>query len=459
MNINTPLQLFTYTVDNPVEIKDLSSIANVSKVIGIDENGGFQFYIDGLPDFLQGLTSLSNNQGYAIISKAEASFPYELYVSTDDIPESVTITKLAQIATYCGTGFNLVGITITSQPSNAELSGDTASFSVEATVVGGVSLTYQWQISTDDGANWNDISGETNATLNLIGLSSNDVGNQYRVIVGATDEDSVTSDAASLTATSSFTDTEITITQQLGDITTDTTSPVVLTVAASTNNGAPLSYQWFFSKYYSHEMDNDDYINAWYPSDDNFNSHYEDYGFVSNGMETSQVILQKAGTPNEFLAAQCRISAPSTSEITGEPNVITVVSPKIKIMSVGGVRNQIIVANAGTSSANGLYCFAGYSEVPLVNGSGSFTSPVWKGGGNTICLVLSSDQTTYHWAIVNGSSPTTNISLAYYTQEKLSYAEPRTSASWELGSLGSFPPPSITKSTCAYGPATYDEFL
>ena len=201
MNINTPLQLFTYTVDNSVAIKDLSSIANISKVIGIDENGGFQFYIDGLPDFLQGLTSLENNEGYAIISKPAASFPYELYASTDNIPESVTIAKLAQIATYCGTGFNLVGITITSQPSNAELSGDTASFSVEATVVGGVSLTYQWQISTDDGANWNDINGETNATLNLSGLSSNDVGNQYRVIVGATGEDSVTSNAASLTAT------------------------------------------------------------------------------------------------------------------------------------------------------------------------------------------------------------------------------------------------------------------
>lgn len=201
MNINTPLQLFTYTVDNPVEIKDLSSIANVSKVIGIDENGGFQFYIDGLPDFLQGLTSLSNNQGYAIISKAEASFPYELYVSTDDIPESVTITKLAQIATYCGTGFNLVGITITSQPSNSELSGDTAAFSVEATVVGGVALNYQWQISTDDGANWNDISGETNATLNLTGLSSNDVGNQYKVIVDGVGVDPVTSDVAVLTVT------------------------------------------------------------------------------------------------------------------------------------------------------------------------------------------------------------------------------------------------------------------
>jgi Flp pilus assembly pilin Flp len=78
---------------------------------------------------------------------------------------------------------------------------------VEATVVGGVSLTYQWQISTDDGANWNDINGETNATLNLSGLDSNDIGNQYRVIVGATGEDSVTSNAVSFTATTTTTTT------------------------------------------------------------------------------------------------------------------------------------------------------------------------------------------------------------------------------------------------------------
>jgi len=239
MNINTPLQLFTYTVDNSVAIKDLSSIANISKVIGIDENGGFQFYIDGLPDFLQGLTSLENNEGYAIISKPAASFPYELYASTDNIPESVTIAKLAQIATYCGTGFNLVGITITSQPSNDELSGDTASFSVEATVVGGVSLTYQWQISTDDGANWNDISGETNATLNLTGLSSNDVGNQYRVIVGATGEDSVTSNAVSLTAPA----VTLSITQHPQN-TTAVDGEASFDVAATVSDGSALTYQW-----------------------------------------------------------------------------------------------------------------------------------------------------------------------------------------------------------------------
>jgi hypothetical protein len=206
MNITKALELFTYTPTEALEISTSTSIDNINYIISINENNVFLRYTPGAPEFLQGFTSLESGKGYCLSSKTNA-IPYEFYASTDDVPDSVTLNQLYQIATYCGTGFNLLGITITSQPSNAELSGDTASFSVEATVVGGVSLTYQWQISTDDGANWNDINGETNATLNLSGLDSNDIGNQYRVIVGATGEDSVTSNAVSFTATTTTTTT------------------------------------------------------------------------------------------------------------------------------------------------------------------------------------------------------------------------------------------------------------
>jgi len=198
MNISKKIQFFTYTPTETVLISELPNVDDISSIMAVDENNVPIKYVDGVVDWLQTLKYLKTNSGYMIKSKLSATLPYELYPSIDDIPESVTISQRLQIATYCGTGFNLLGITITSQPSNDELSGDTASFSVEATVVGGVSLTYQWQISTDDGANWNDINGETNATLNLSGLSSNDVGNQYRVIVGATGEDSVTSNTAAI---------------------------------------------------------------------------------------------------------------------------------------------------------------------------------------------------------------------------------------------------------------------
>jgi VCBS repeat-containing protein len=47
-------------------------------------------------------------------------------------------------------------------------------------------LTYQWQVSTDSGATFNDISGETNATLTISTLTVTEDGNIYKVLVSHT---------------------------------------------------------------------------------------------------------------------------------------------------------------------------------------------------------------------------------------------------------------------------------
>ncbi|PID51979.1 MAG: hypothetical protein CR972_04245 [Candidatus Moraniibacteriota bacterium] len=49
------------------------------------------------------------------------------------------------------------------------------------------SISYQWQVSTDNGASFSDMPGETNATLNLTGTVSMD-GNIYRVMTNCTDK-------------------------------------------------------------------------------------------------------------------------------------------------------------------------------------------------------------------------------------------------------------------------------
>ncbi len=74
----------------------------------------------------------------------------------------------------------LAGAAITTQPSNSSAcAGTNASFTIVATGAGG----YQWQVSTDGGATFNDISGETSATLNLSGITSAMNSNQYRVVI------------------------------------------------------------------------------------------------------------------------------------------------------------------------------------------------------------------------------------------------------------------------------------
>ena len=57
-------------------------------------------------------------------------------------------------------------------------------FSVTASSTGsGASITYQWQISTNSGGSFANVSGATNQTLALTGLTATENGNQYRVRV------------------------------------------------------------------------------------------------------------------------------------------------------------------------------------------------------------------------------------------------------------------------------------
>ena len=70
-------------------------------------------------------------------------------------------------------------------PADADaISGSTASFFVSATVTQGITLSYQWQLSSDSGVTFVDISGETGSTLTIT-PSISDNGNSYRCKVSA----------------------------------------------------------------------------------------------------------------------------------------------------------------------------------------------------------------------------------------------------------------------------------
>ncbi len=98
---------------------------------------------------------------------------------------------------------------ITTQPVNTSvcvsggLASTTTTFSVVAT---GGGLTYQWQVSTDGGTTWTNITnggsyaGATSATLTLSGVPVTFTNNRYRVIVTTGGCTGVTSASATLTA-------------------------------------------------------------------------------------------------------------------------------------------------------------------------------------------------------------------------------------------------------------------
>ncbi len=87
--------------------------------------------------------------------------------------------------------------TVTSNPSNqTATAGDEVTFTAAAN--GNPAPTMQWQVSTDGGKTFNDISGATNPILTLAGLTTAMSGNEYQAVftnsIGST-----TSSAATLT--------------------------------------------------------------------------------------------------------------------------------------------------------------------------------------------------------------------------------------------------------------------
>jgi hypothetical protein len=129
------------------------------------------------------------------------------------IPERVLRTLLgvvlivAGLATIIGSGGGGSGggaaeipdaaPTITTQPASVSVTAPaTATFNVVASGV--PEPTYRWQLSTDGGATFSDISGATSASYTTAATSGADSGRRYRVVVSNA-AGSVTSDAVMLT--------------------------------------------------------------------------------------------------------------------------------------------------------------------------------------------------------------------------------------------------------------------
>jgi Secretion system C-terminal sorting domain len=89
-------------------------------------------------------------------------------------------------------------VVLTTSPVNrAVCVGGNTSFSVAAT---GGPITYQWQVSTDGGLTYTNITGATGTTLNVNGVTQTMNGNRYRcVLTAAPCAGSTTTTAATLT--------------------------------------------------------------------------------------------------------------------------------------------------------------------------------------------------------------------------------------------------------------------
>jgi hypothetical protein len=127
---------------------------------------------------------------------------------------------------------------ITDQPQNqAVLVGNKATFTVVPTLEASApTITYQWQVSTNNGITWNSILHATSASYQTSATTITANGNQYRVLL--TDTTGTTTSAAATLSVQ-----YITINTQPAALTLQQNNSATFVVSATGNPG--LSYQWY----------------------------------------------------------------------------------------------------------------------------------------------------------------------------------------------------------------------
>ena len=141
--------------------------------------------------FINGVTT--NTLVLSFVSAATAG-SYDVVVSGACPPSVTSNTVVLNVAS---------APTITTQPVNVTVcSGLNTSFSVVATGVPPPTI-YQWQVSTDGGATWNNVAatvpGVFTPTLSLLNVTTGMSGNRYRVIITNSCGQTITSNSATLT--------------------------------------------------------------------------------------------------------------------------------------------------------------------------------------------------------------------------------------------------------------------
>ena len=115
----------------------------------------------------------------------------DYFITITGVSGSITHTRIITYTIQAGTGPS-----ITTQPSGQTVcAGSNVTFSV---VTSGTVTSYQWQLSTDGGTIYNNISGATGPTYTITGTTFSQNNYRYRIIVSG-QCNSVTSNVAILT--------------------------------------------------------------------------------------------------------------------------------------------------------------------------------------------------------------------------------------------------------------------
>lgn len=190
---------------------------------------------------------------------------------------------------------------ISTQPSNTNVcSGISTSFNVAAS---GTNLTYQWQVSTNGGISYTNISGATGSTYSISNVLSALNNNRYRVIVSNDCPSSATSDAAILTVS-----TPASISSQPSNQTICSGESVSYSITA---DGSSNTYQWQVSTDNGSTFTNIAGATGTSLNLNNINSTYNNNLY--------HVVISSCA-PNNLISSNASLTVNSAASITTQPS-------------------------------------------------------------------------------------------------------------------------------------------
>jgi hypothetical protein len=185
----------------------------------------WQVSTDGGVNFTDITGAIGNAYTLSNATAAQTGNKYRVVISSCSTlpvisnPATLTVSNLATIAT---------------QPNNVNACiGGNATISV---IASGSELIYQWQVSTDGGVTYNDISGATSSSVLINGITNAFNNNQYRVKISNNCASNVTSETATLLVSEPATITSQPLNQTICEGTN-----INFAVTTAGNN---VSYQW-----------------------------------------------------------------------------------------------------------------------------------------------------------------------------------------------------------------------
>ncbi|HEX5653711.1 MAG TPA: T9SS type A sorting domain-containing protein, partial [Chitinophagaceae bacterium] len=241
---------------------------------------------------------------------------------------------------------------ISGNPQNVTIClGSNTAFTATAT---GTGISYQWQISTDNGANWNDISGANTSNYAVTNVTAGMNGYQYRVVVNGVCPPPAISTAATLTVIN-----PATITTQPSNIELCSGSNATFTVTG--NSSQPILYQW--------EMSTDGGANWSVIA-----------GANSSSYTVPNTTTAQSGNQYRVSIANATCNSPTTS------NVATLTVRQLPSITLGSPaslapgQSATLTASPSTSTGGTVSVTWTYNNNPLANTGNTYAVNVEKAG-------------------------------------------------------------------------------